>query len=104
MQKKMQMSELMNRIPYTQIELGDMIGVTQTAISHFIHGRGFSLKIAHGLDVIANVEAGTAYAAAKAVQQERFAKAQRRLEKLGIDLSSQSPVGEESEPETATEA
>ncbi len=92
----MQMSELMKRIPYNQVELADMIGVTQTAISHFIHGRGFSLKIAHGFDVIAGVESGTALLAAKAVQQERFAKAKRRLAKIGIDLS-QSPVGETSD-------
>lgn len=90
----MQMSELMKRIPYNQVELADMIGVTQTAISHFIHGRGFSLKIAHGLDVLAKVESGTSLLAARAAQQERFSKAKKRLEKLGIDLS-QSPVGED---------
>jgi len=90
----MQMSELTKRIPYTQMELADMIGVTQTAISHFINGRGFSLKIAHGFDVIANVESGTALAAAKAVQQERFSKAKKRLAKLGIDLSQDQPEPE----------
>ena len=82
------MSELMTRIPYNQMELADMIGVTQSAISHFINGRGFSLKIAHGFDVIAAVESGTALLAAKAVQQERFKRAKRRLARLGIDLDA----------------
>ena len=90
----MLMSELMKRVPYTQIELADMIGVSQTAISHFVNGRGFSQKVAHALDVLAGVESGTAYAAAKAVQQERFDKAQRRLERLGIDIQPPVPAEE----------
>lgn len=84
----MQMSELMKRIPYNQVELADMIGVTQPAISHFINGRACSLKIAHGFDVIAAVESGTALEAAKAVQQERFRRAKLRLARLGIDLEA----------------
>lgn len=89
----MKMSELMKRIPYTQIELADMIGVSQTAISHFVNGRGMSLKVAHAIDVLAKVESGTAYAAAKIVQKERHKKAKLRLEQMGIDLQppAQSP-------------
>jgi hypothetical protein len=54
-----------------------------------------SLKVAHAIDVLAGVESGTAYAAAKAVQQARFEKAQKRLEKLGIDI--QPPAADEPE-------
>jgi len=54
-----------------------------------------SLKVAHAIDVLAHVESGTAYQASKDVQQERFEKAQRRLEKLGIDI--QPPAADEPE-------
>lgn len=89
----MTMDELLKRINYSQTELADMCGVSQSAVCHFIKGRGISLKIAHAIDILADVEPGTAYAAAKAVQKNRFAKAQKRLEKLGIDIQppAQSP-------------
>jgi predicted transcriptional regulator len=93
----MTMDELMRRLPYSQIELADMCGVTPSAVCHFIKGRGNSLKIAHALDVLAGVEPGTAYAAAKAVQQERYKKAQRRLEKLGIDIQPPAATPDEYE-------
>ena len=91
----MTMDELMKRIPYTQYELADMCGVHPPTVSHFVRGRAMSLKVAHAIDVLANVESGTAYAAAKAVQQARFEKAQKRLEKLGIDI--QPPAADEPE-------
>ena len=91
----MTMDELMKKIPYTQYELADMCGVHPPTVSHFVRGRAMSLKVAHAIDVLANVESGTAYAAAKAVQQARFEKAQKRLEKLGIDI--QPPSADETE-------
>ena len=90
----MTMDELLKKLRCNQIELADMCGVSPTTVSHFIKGRAMSLKVAHAIDVLAAVESGTAYNASKAVQQARFEKAQKRLEKLGIDLS-QSPVGED---------
>lgn len=88
----MTMDELMKRIPYTQNELADMCGVHSPTVSHFIRGRAMSLKVAHAIDVLAGVESGTAYAASKVVQKARIEKAQKRLEKLGIDIQPPSPA------------
>jgi len=94
----MEMPELLKRIPYTQLELADMIGVSQASVSQFVNGRYLSLKVAHAFDVIAAVESGTAHQAAKAVQQRRIAKAQRRLAKLGIDISLPSDDDDDDTP------
>lgn len=91
----MTMDELLKKIRCNQIELADMCGVTPPTVSHFIKGRAISLKVAHAIDVLAGVESGTAYNASKAIQKARFEKAQKRLEKLGIDI--QPPPADETE-------
>lgn len=91
----MTMDELLKKLRCNQIELADMCGVSPTTVSHFIKGRAMSLKVAHAIDVLAGVESGTAYNASKAIQKARFEKAQKRLEKLGIDI--QPPPIDEAE-------